>query len=91
MKILPYLTIAASALPALAQTPSSPTTTWTGAGQNWSLESNWSDGLPSASTSAVFNSPVGSGGTIASISGAAYVNDLYFYDGFALAATAITI
>lgn len=87
MKILPYLTIAASALPALAQTPSSPTTTWTGAGQNWSLESNWSDGLPSASTSAVFNSPVGSGGTIASISGDAYVNDLYFYDGFALGST----
>lgn len=83
MKILPYLTIAVSALPALAQTPTSPATVWLGLGQDWSLDSNWSAGLPSASTSAVFNSTVNSN-TIANISGDAYVNDLYFYDGFAL-------
>ena len=83
MKILPYLTIAASALPALAQTPTSPETVWLGIGQDWSLDSNWSAGLPSDSVSAVFNSAVNNG-TIANINGDAYVNDLYFYDGFAL-------
>ena len=83
MKILPYLTIAASALPALAQTPSSPTTEWLGIGDDWSLDSNWNAGLPSDSVSAVFNSEARSN-TIANIKGDVRVNDLYFYDGFAL-------
>ncbi len=83
MKILPYLTIAASALPALAQTPTSPETVWLGIGQDWSLDSNWSAGLPSDSVSAVFNSEARSN-TIANIKGDVRVNDLYFYDGFAL-------
>ena len=84
MKILPCLAAAFAAIPAIAQTPSLPATLWLGIGQDWSLGSNWSAGLPSASTSAVFNLPVGSSGTIANINGDAYVKDLYFYDGFAL-------
>ena len=75
MKILPYLTIAASALPALAQTPTSPETVWLGIGQDWSLDSNWSAGLPSDSVSAVFNSAVNNG-TIANINGDAFSSEI---------------
>ena len=84
MKAPLYLILAASAIPAFAQTPSSPTTEWLGIGDNWALESNWSDGLPSETTSAVFRIQAGETSTIANINGDTYVKDLYFYDGFSL-------
>ena len=84
MKAPLYFILAASAIPAFAQTPSSPTTEWLGIGQDWALESNWSNGLPSETTSALFKTQAGETSTIANIDGDTYVKDLYFYDGFSL-------
>ena len=84
MKAPLYFILAASAIPAFAQTPSLPTTEWLGIGQDWALESNWSNGLPSETTSALFKTQAGETSTIANIDGDTYVKDLYFYDGFSL-------
>ncbi len=90
MKAPLYLILAASAIPAFAQTPSSPTTEWLGIGDNWALESNWSDGLPSETTSAVFRIQAGETSTIANINGDTYVKDLYFTMDFHSAQRATT-
>lgn len=61
--------------------PSEPSTTWVGGTTNWSDESNWSNGLPSESVSAIFNTMYAQG---TKLNGDVYVNDLIFGDAFAL-------
>ena len=86
MRAFFYPAILSLALPVFGAppTPSEPSTTWLGATDEWTDESNWSDGVPSESTSAVFRIQAGETSTIANINGDTYVKDLYFYDGFSL-------
>lgn len=86
MRAFFYPAILSLALPVFGAppTPSEPSTTWLGATDEWTDESNWSNGLPSETTSAVFRIQAGETSTIANINGDTYVKDLYFYDGFSL-------
>ena len=86
MRAFFYPAILSLALPVFGAppTPSEPSTTWLGATDEWTDESNWSNGLPSESTSAVFKVQASDNSTIANINGDTYVKDLYFYDGFSL-------
>lgn len=83
MKAFFYPVIFSLALPVFGAppTPSGPSTTWLGATDEWTDESNWSNGVPSASTSVLFNSMYTQN---ISPKGDIYVNDLIFGDGFAL-------
>ena len=83
MKAFFYPVIFSLALPVFGAppTPSEPSTTWLGATDEWTDESNWSNGVPSASTSVLFNSMYTQN---ISPKGDIYVNDLIFGDGFAL-------
>ena len=86
MRAFFYPAILSLALPVFGAppTPSEPSTTWLGATDEWTDESNWSNGLPSESTSAVFKVQASDNSIIAKIDGDTYVKDLYFYDGFSL-------
>ena len=83
MRAFFYPAILSLALPVFGAppTPSEPSTTWLGATDEWTDESNWSNGVPSASTSVLFNSMYTQN---ISTKGNIYVNDLIFGDGFAL-------
>lgn len=86
MRAFFYPAILSLALPVFGSppTPSEPSTTWLGATDEWTDESNWSNGVPSETTSAVFRVQTTDNSTIAKIDGDTYVKDLYFYDGFSL-------
>ena len=86
MRAFFYPAILSLALPVFGAppTPSEPSTTWLGATDEWTDESNWSNGVPSESTSAVFKVQASDNSIIANINGDTYVKDLYFYDGFSL-------
>ena len=86
MRAFFYPAILSLALPVFGAppTPSEPSTTWLGATDEWTDESNWSNGVPSETTSAVFRVQTTDNSTIAKIDGDTYVKDLYFYDGFSL-------
>ena len=83
MRAFFYPAILSLALPVFGAppTPSEPSTAWLGATDEWTDESNWSNGVPSASTSVLFNSKYTQN---ISTKGDIYVNDLIFGDGFAL-------
>lgn len=91
MRAFFYPAILSLALPVFGAppTPSEPSTTWLGATDEWTDESNWSNGVPSETTSAVFRVQTTDNSTIAKIDGDTYVKDLYFYDGFSLGSKGI--